>query len=75
MDKSYKITLPPALFGCPKYWTNFIKYTRTEIDSFSHVTNTMKKYNCIWFLQPCASGAVIEFESAEDATAFILRWS
>lgn len=64
---------------CPQYWKNFIKHEYKESASIKSNINQLRYclmgYNCAMFNEYAGVDFGIEFESKEDATAFILKWS
>ena len=70
--------------NCPQFYQNFENYVRhkwVNDEVYNKFRELLKEYNCRYYN---GDGLVeipghypdgIIFESAEDATAFILRWS
>ena len=51
------------------YWIRFIEYWMSSTDSIDKV---LQEFNASW---PVPNSPIIVFETEEDATVFILKWS
>jgi hypothetical protein len=71
----YDIEMATTLRDCPQYWINFVKATRDPEEPIDHLNKVMKEFNCEWLYNNIQQPIGITFDTEEDATAFILRWS
>lgn len=72
----HKIQLPKWLLKCPPWWINFIEsldnQRLADATVISFINKHLSQYNASW---QCMYTSDLIFETEEDATAFILRWS
>jgi len=64
------------------WWSNFLGYLRTQVPlglvTGEYVEEQVSNYNCIFVNLKAGqafTGYTMIFETEEDATAFVLKWS
>ena len=62
----------------PQYWTNFVQSCRTNVNEFKLFTEDeinvfLESYNAI--LKGFPGAYYLDFDSEEDGSMFVLRWS
>jgi len=74
-------SLHSTFAGCPIYWQNFIIYLNNEFDmwgrdvSVSIIQRELKPYGGRYHLAGSESREYIEFDTEQQFTLFVLRWS
>lgn len=77
-DLTYTISLPMFMSDCPTWWINFMDDFSIKSSSNYNtglLGKTLEKFNARFYSGIEFERPQIEFETKEDATAFILRWS
>jgi hypothetical protein len=70
----YPYTLDEYTVSRP-WWDNFVKKYNTDRGTNSHLFNTALAANYAELYRNYYTGCMLMFDSQEDMTAFILRWS
>ena len=76
-----RFDLHSTFAGCPVYWQNFIIYLQNENDmydrdvSISLIQRELKPYYGRYHMAGSEPWDYIEFDTEQQFTLFVLRWS
>ena len=76
-----RFNLHSTFVGCPVYWQNFITHLQNEFDmwgrevSVTIIQRELKPYGGRYHLAGSEPWDYIEFDTEQQFTLFVLRWS